>query len=357
MAKYSVKTKDRQLIVKVKLSLQEKLNERQLDFYSGKSLRGLLKVRRVKRNTIEYYGPIGISLYERLKKPIGKYEFFFIMEQIVDIVQKLDLNALVISDVLFDIKNVYMNETTRELQFIYLPLGKQRADADILAFMESIIYSAEPMQEEDMAYLSRYVYFIRGLRTFNAEKVEKFIQGEDRSIVNTIKNHNIGQSGFMTDKQADYYDHYERKDPEATGLLNAQPDRMDGEEATGLLNECQETGLLTDMEETGLLTEAADQFPDAALYRGSTEEVILVNKPVFRIGKERNCVDYCVTDNDKVSRNHAEIITRGHRYFVIDLNSRNRTYINEVPLPAQQETEIVGGNRLKLANEEFEFRV
>lgn len=354
MAKYSVKTKDRQLIVKVKLSLQEKLNERQLGFYSGKSLRGLLKVRRIKRNTVEYYGPIGISLYERLKKPIGKYEFFFIMEQIVDIVQKLASNALVINDVLFDIRNAYINETTREVQFIYLPLEKQRKDADIIAFMESIIYSAEPMQEEDMEYISRYVYFIKGLKTFNAEKVEKYIQGEDKSIVNTIKNHNVGQSGFMTDKQADYYNHYNQKDPEATGLLNASSSMC--EEATRLLNDYQATGLLTDPEETGLLTETDNRLKYAALYRYLTEEVITINKPVFRIGKERSCVDYFVSNNDKVSRSHAEIITRGQRFFVIDLNSRNRTYINETPIPVQQEMEIFSGDHLRLANEEFEFR-
>lgn len=74
-AKYRVKAKDCQLSVKVKLSLKEKMNERQLDFFSGKYIRGLLKVQARKKNYIEYYGPIGISLCERLKTPITKYDF------------------------------------------------------------------------------------------------------------------------------------------------------------------------------------------------------------------------------------------------------------------------------------------
>lgn len=81
MAKYKVKTRDCQLIVGVRLSLKEKINVTQLDFFSNRYIRGLLKVKMIKKSHIEYYGPIGISLYERLKKPISKYDFLFIMEQ------------------------------------------------------------------------------------------------------------------------------------------------------------------------------------------------------------------------------------------------------------------------------------
>lgn len=57
MAKYKVKSKECQLIVKLKLSFKEKLNERQLDFFSSKSIRGLLKAKLVRKGTIEYTGP------------------------------------------------------------------------------------------------------------------------------------------------------------------------------------------------------------------------------------------------------------------------------------------------------------
>lgn len=44
MARYKVKGKDCQLKVKVKLSFKEEIDERQLDFFSSKYIRGLLKV-------------------------------------------------------------------------------------------------------------------------------------------------------------------------------------------------------------------------------------------------------------------------------------------------------------------------
>lgn len=51
MARYKVKGKDCQLKVKVKLSFKEEIDERQLDFFSSKYIRGLLKVQ-AKRKTV-----------------------------------------------------------------------------------------------------------------------------------------------------------------------------------------------------------------------------------------------------------------------------------------------------------------
>lgn len=355
MAKYKIKAKDCQLEVKVKLSLKETLNERQLDFFTGKYIRGLLKVKSKKKYIIEYYGPIGISLYDRLKKSISKYDFLFIMEQIVDIVQKLNVNSLIISNVVFDIHNVFINETTKELQFIYLPLENMQREADVIDFMEQIIYASKPMKETDTEYISRFVYFIKSMKQFEVDKVEKYISSEDRSIVNTIKRHNVGQSGFMTDKQADYYAHYDGKDEDvATGLLDEEATGLLNEEVTGLLSE-EATGLLGE-EATGLLNETMDQVHFAVLYRNLTNETIVINKPVFRIGKERSYSDYFVANNDKVSRSHADIITRSGRFFIVDLNSKNRTFVNGIAIPVQQEVEIHNGDSIRLANEEFDFR-
>lgn len=343
MAKYKVKAKDCQIEVKVKLSLKEKMNERQLDFFSGKYIRGLLKVQARKKNCIQYYGPIGISLFERLKKPMTKYDFLFIMEQIIDTTQKLNSNSLIISNVTWDIHYVFINETTRELQFIYLPLENDKSDADVIGFMEQIIYAAKPMQEADTDYVSRFVYFIKSLSGYDADKIEKFISSEDRSIVNTIKRHNVGQSGFMTDKPQYYYEHYaNRNDDEATGLLG-------DDEATGLLNSY-------DDEATCLLNEPSNHIHFASMYRLLTNETFLINKPVFRVGKERSYSDYVVANNNMVSRSHADIISRSGRYYILDLNSKNRTFVNGVPIPAQQEVEIHNGDAIRLANEEFEFR-
>ena len=122
-----------------------------------------------------------------------------------------------------------------------------------------------------------------------------------------------------------------------------------------MLNDNEATGLLEDNEATGFLVEEQIHYP--TLYRILTNERICVNKPVFRLGKERSYVDYFVTNNNAVSRGHADIITRGNRYFARDLNSKNKTYINGQAIPPQCECELLDGSRLTLGNEEFIFNI
>ena len=52
--KFKAKTKDCQLIVKVKTSFGEVIDEKELDRFSRVFLRGFLKPKLIKRNQIEY---------------------------------------------------------------------------------------------------------------------------------------------------------------------------------------------------------------------------------------------------------------------------------------------------------------
>lgn len=371
--KLKIKSKDCQLIVKVKTSVGEIVDDKELDRFARVYLRGFLKPKKIKKNLFEYTGPVGVSLYERFKKPVSKRDFLFIIEQIVLAVQKLQANNMPINYLVMDIHHVFVNEVTKEVQFLYVPITHQ-SNSNIIDFIESVVYSVKPSDEKDSDFASRFIYYFRAIKPFNINAVERFILREDRSIVNTIKKQNAGQSGFMTDKPKHYYEHHDGKvnydgdDP--TGLLNDDDATgiLDEDEATGLLDEDEATGLLDDSDEaTGLLSDedeatgllsannANTHYP--ALFRVLTNEEISVNKPVFRLGKEKSYVDYFVTNNIAVSRSHADIITRGTRCFVKDLNSKNHTYINGQELPVHVEVEIHDGDYLKLGNEEFIFRV
>lgn len=93
------------------------------------------------------------------------------------------------------------------------------------------------------------------------------------------------------------------------------------------------------------------------LYRIKNNERIIIDKPVFRIGKEKSYVDYFIGDNTAVSRSHANIVSRGGEYFIVDTNSTNHTYVNGNMIPSNVETKILQGTRIQLANEEFEFKI
>ncbi len=99
------------------------------------------------------------------------------------------------------------------------------------------------------------------------------------------------------------------------------------------------------------------QVPKPHLVRSRNNETIPLNKPVFRIGKEKSYVDYFIGDNTAVSRSHADIITRDGAYFVVDTNSTNHTFVNGKMIPSNVETEIHDGDKLRFGNEDFEFRL
>lgn len=93
------------------------------------------------------------------------------------------------------------------------------------------------------------------------------------------------------------------------------------------------------------------------LIRAKNNEKIMLNKPVFRIGKERSYVDYFVADNTAVSRSHANMISRDGEFFIVDTNSKNHTYVNGTMIQSNAETKIVHGDKIRLANEDFEFKL
>ncbi len=108
--------------------------------------------------------------------------------------------------------------------------------------------------------------------------------------------------------------------------------------------------------ETTVLS-AVEIKPVPYLIRIRTNERINIDKPCFRIGKERSYVDYFISDNTAISRSHADIVTNSRGYYIIDKNSTNHTYVNGVAIPSESEVKLETGYKVRLANEEFQFYI
>ena len=106
--------------------------------------------------------------------------------------------------------------------------------------------------------------------------------------------------------------------------------------------------------ETTVLS-ASDVGPNPALTRVKTGERISINKPVFRIGKEKSYVDYFIGDNTAISRSHANIHTDNGEYYIEDTNSTNHTYVNGKLISSNVKVKLVSGDKVRLANEDFTF--
>lgn len=117
-----------------------------------------------------------------------------------------------------------------------------------------------------------------------------------------------------------------------------------------------ETGVLNDgASETTVL--GGQNIPGAHLIRKKNGEKINITKAVFKIGKERRKVDYCVADNTNVSRTHADIVYKNGSFYIADNHATNGTSVNGASLASGQEKSITNNDVIRLADEEFQFKL
>lgn len=321
MSKLKVSIKKSTVTAMMKAGRKERINETELSQLARIKPCGIMHVTKTKKDSVIYTCPANINLTDRLKKAISKYDFFFMIEQIVIMVEDVYNNGLNVNSVRFNMDDVYINEMTKEMYFIYFPIVGGQESADIVGFIENIIYTMTPVINEDTNYISRFMYYVRSFHGFNGNAIEKYISREERAVVNVLKNKAV------------------------TMQQQIMQGSMDG------------TTVLSD---DGISVQQIQQMQPvnyhfASLTRQVTGEKIELGKPSFVLGKNPEKSDYAVADNTNISRVHAVITMRNGRYYVMDQNSTNGTFINGRIIKAGQETEILPGDCLMLANEEFIF--
>lgn len=339
MSKLKVSIKKSTVTAMMKAGRKERINETELSQLARIKPCGIMHVTKTKKDSVIYTCPANINLTDRLKKAISKYDFFFMIEQIVIMVEDVYNNGLNVNSVRFNMDDVYINEMTKEMYFIYFPIVGGQESADIVGFIENIIYTMTSVINEDTNYISRFMYYVRSFHGFNGNAIEKYISREERAVVNVLKNKAVTMQQTMQQQIM------QQQTMQQQIMQQVMQGSMDG------------TTVLSD---DGISVQQIQQMQPvnyhfASLTRQVTGEKIELGKPSFVLGKNPEKSDYAVADNTNISRVHAVITTRNGRYYVMDQNSTNGTFINGRIIKAGQETEILPGDCLMLANEEFIF--
>lgn len=335
MSKLKVSIKKSTVTAMMKAGRKERINETELSQLARIKPCGIMHVTKTKKDSVIYTCPANINLTDRLKKAISKYDFFFMIEQIVIMVEDVYNNGLNVNSVRFNMDDVYINEMTKEMYFIYFPIVGGQESADIVGFIENIIYTMTPVINEDTNYISRFMYYVRSFHGFNGNAIEKYISREERAVVNVLKNKAVTMQQQIMQQQT----------MQQQIMQQVMQGSMDG------------TTVLSD---DGISVQQIQQMQPvnyhfASLTRQVTGEKIELGKPSYVLGKNPEKSDYAVAGNTNISRVHAVITMRNGRYYVMDQNSTNGTFINGRIIKAGQETEILPGDCLMLANEEFIF--
>jgi hypothetical protein len=373
VSKLKVKFKNSQITVKSKLSKDEQINAREVEILNSKIIRGIMKPTVEGEKKLSYLSPGGIKLEAYLKKGITKNDFFLVIAQILEAVKSIGRNSFNINNLILNMKYVFVNEMTHELHFVYQPIYSSAISLDLASFLYDVAYSVTLALNEDYKCVNNFIAYLKGLQAVSVINIEKYLLDVYPQIYKQVKRQKYGQSeylGSFKNGKDIYYDMDKRRKPtpladdDSTSLLSEKNDKdeatallvEDDDEVTSLLIDDEATSLLSDDEPTSLLSEGP-QITYPYLIRKSSFDRTDINKPVFRIGKERSYVDYFVADNNAISRIHADIITKNNSFFVKDENSTNGTYVNGNRLSPKEEVQVFDGDIITFANEEFEFHI
>lgn len=93
------------------------------------------------------------------------------------------------------------------------------------------------------------------------------------------------------------------------------------------------------------------------LVRLKTGDVIQISKSSFIIGKSSEQADYCISGNTSISRKHICIKRMEDGYYVQDLKTTNGTYVDGLKVSWDKDVRLSNGCIIKMADEEFEFKI
>lgn len=116
-----------------------------------------------------------------------------------------------------------------------------------------------------------------------------------------------------------------------------------------------ETTLLDQRKGTVVLN--VTPMPTVRLVRQKNGSVVTIDRAQYRIGRDPGVADYIISDNTAVGRQHADILQRDGKCFVMDLNSTNHTFLNGVRLESNVEVPIQDGDELVFGDESFRVSI
>ena len=371
MSKIKVNHKNSQVNVISKLDWKEAIDYREIEIFNNNNIQGIMKVTVQGKRKLSYYAPIGISLAEYLQKGIQKEDFFRVLIQLLNVMKRIEIYRLNLENLVLDLKYTYINTSTKVVHFVYQPLCEQKVSYNIFSYIYEMIRLTVLETNENEKFLNELWSYLKKMQYFSIPEIEIYIKNQCPEIFWKFNSDHGAQAGRINKKYPPNeedtsvmssdggYDEEDTTIMNPVGGYDEEDTTVMGTDGTYYGEKEQyETTLLQEENETTLLDGADENvrkevFP--YLIHKSTQIRTEVDKPIFRIGKEKSYVDYFISNNNAVSRIHADIISRDGEYYIRDCNSTNHTYINGKRIPVNSDIQIENGEQIRLANEEFEF--
>jgi len=326
------------------------------------------------------------TIRDLFESPIEKKKLLDVLTGILTVISSAEEYILESSRFVFDLDYIFINVSTFETQMIYLPVDTyKKTEAEIVEFFKNLLINVNFNPLENYYYIAQIMIFLNTQtvylpQDFNTMLKEMLKEMQD-PVTDVPKNNELKKQrppqktndgpvvqkktvnpseSNKTEKKS-IFDSIltcifgKKKTTETTNLqpINPNPSGKVDVPVSGE-DEVEETLVI---EETSVLGFDEDGQKYPYLIRLKNDERIPINKTTFNIGREKSNVDYCVSDSRFVGRKHASIISKDNAYFIIDENTVNHTYVNSNKIPGGVETKIEHGEKITMADEEFEFNI
>lgn len=366
----------------VKSQKGQQLNMNEVEAITNRKIAGLLCAHLVPKGNnfkLEYNITGYMTLSQYLRSTINKELFASLLYNIYSILQNLQNSHFSVKSVLLNHNQVFVNPSSKSISFVYMPIQYFDNCVSIKDFYLNIAYNGVFAPNESNDYVREYIRILNDGINFSMFELEQYIGKLSGKQYPTKAQQNCNRCNTANSNTAQFcmscgsqLKHEKKRDDVTYDVLSMNSLQSEKKEKVTVPDDGGEkkkkaetqdfsggTTVLGDDNGTTVLGvyENEDDIVYPYLLREKNQEKVTVNKPSFRIGKEKQYSDFFVSDNSAVSRSHADIVTRDGRYFIIDRNSTNKTRVEGRIIAPEQEFEIFPGTKLRLANEDFVFNV
>ena len=364
-----------QLVIKSQKGQQ--LDEREVYTINNESVPGLLYFAIEQKNAYFklIYNLTGfITLREFLKNPLRRETFSKILRNIFDNLKAMQNMNFRQQKLYLDLDFVMVNPATQKIHFVYLPIQSFENGISLRTFLLNIVQVGTFAADEERSYVKKYIAILNDGINFSVFELEQYICSLELEGKTKNQKNKCPKCHTETNPGAKYCSAcgtalseksiigngkvYNPLDNAPTKTVEIGEQRKEGKGNTQNFTTVLGAEEIPQAGDTSVLgVESINAAVYPYLVRKISNEKIRIDRLVFRIGKEKEQCDYFVGDNSAVSRSHANIISKNNRYYVIDLNSTNHTYVDDRMIQPKQETEIFSGTKICLGDEEFTFYI
>ncbi len=410
MSKIIFENKKGKITIINRLSYPETVNERVYNAIASGMFEGFLPVfisQKRKETRIECVVQGLIPLAQYFNGIVTKKMFLDFVHEIALLIKNCEKNMVNANNLDLQSDKIFVDPQTKSVKCIFWPVVNNQRDNPPHLFLKQLPFELNFNPHEDKEYLETYKAFFSGVNPFSINSFDRMVlklSGKKSTGGHTTSSEALSAT-FTGDVKPEKKENDAKKkvsieyDPFAEDSAHTDERKIEREikydrshifcSSCGAKNQfdsnfCVQCGtkiIRDDFEELesakvddtidfgtmvlgddcgGTIVLGYDDpeepvFP--TLTRLKTEESFSIDKPTFRIGTEQKYCDLFINDNNFISRSHADIITREDRYYIVDRNSTNKTFVDGKVIPVEKEVEIFSGTRICLANEDFTFSI